>query len=210
VPRDELLEILWPDQDFVHATVSLNSLTYNLQRRLRHQCGGVSPLICANGYYSLNKDAGISTDIAKFDAQVFRGARQSAIGNELEAKRAYELAVGFYGGDLCTGSNVFSVIERERLRASFLSVLAWLADHAYRDQDNEAALHYALLLLKCDPCREDAHRLVMRIRVQRGERAEALRHYRVCEQALRQEFDAAPEALTHELFELIRAGSGQG
>jgi DNA-binding SARP family transcriptional activator len=47
----------------------------------------------------------------------------------------------------------------------------------------------------------------MRIRVRRGERAQALRQYRVCEHVLRSEFNAAPEALTRDLFEQIRVGS---
>ena len=59
-------------------------------------------------------------------------------------------------------------------------------------------------LLACDPYREDAHRVLMRVHVQRGERAQALRQYRVCEQLLRQEFDAPPEAATTALFDRIR------
>ena len=35
VPREALLEALWPEQDTAQATVSLNSLVYSLQRRLR-------------------------------------------------------------------------------------------------------------------------------------------------------------------------------
>ena len=59
--------------------------------------------------------------------------------------------------------------------------------------------------LICDPCREDGYRLAMRAYVRRGERAQALRQYRLCEHVLRREFDTAPEPLTTELFERIRA-----
>ena len=59
-------------------------------------------------------------------------------------------------------------------------------------------------LLDGDPCREDAHRLVMRCHVRRGERAQALRHYLLCQQILRAEFDAAPEPATDALFEQAR------
>jgi DNA-binding SARP family transcriptional activator len=45
----------------------------------------------------------------------------------------------------------------------------------------------------------------MRAYVRRGERAQALRQYRLCEHVLRREFDTAPEPLTTELFERIRA-----
>jgi DNA-binding SARP family transcriptional activator len=75
-------------------------------------------------------------------------------------------------------------------------------------EEYPAALAYALRLIACDPCREDAHRVVMRARVRQGERAQALRQYRLCERVLREEFDARPEALTTELFERIRVDPG--
>ena len=64
---------------------------------------------------------------------------------------------------------------------------------------------YLWRLLARDSCREDAHRLVMRCYVKRGERAAALRHYQVCADLLRVEFDASPEPATVALFEQIRS-----
>lgn len=209
VPREELLETLWPEQDAVHSTVSLNSLVYSLQRQLRDDLQDAATLVYANGCYTLNKQAGVSTDIARFDAHVRRGTRLAADGKDVAAAHAFQYALDLYRGDLYTGTNIYAVIERERLRASFLSVLAWLADRDYREGDDQAALGHALRLLAYDPCREDAHRVVMRIRVRRGERAQALRQYRVCEEVLRREFDVAPEVLTRELFDQVRAGSSQ-
>lgn len=48
VPRESLLNTLWPDQDAKHANVSLNNLVYTLQRRLRDEsvdrdCAGAFP-----------------------------------------------------------------------------------------------------------------------------------------------------------------------
>ncbi len=209
VPREELLETLWPEQDAIHSTVSLNSLVYSLQRQLRDDHDVAAALVYSNGCYTLNKEAGVITDIARFDAHVRSGTRLAQDGRDLAAAHAFESALDLYRGDLCTESNIYAVIERERLRASFLSVLAWLADRSYRDGENDLALGHALRLLAYDPCREDAHRVVMRIHVRRGERTQALRQYRVCEDVLRREFDVAPEVPTRELFDEIRAGSGQ-
>jgi len=208
VTREALLETLWPEQDPVHSTVSLNSLIYSLQRRLKVLVQDSVPLVYENGCYALNKEAGVSTDIARFDIFVSDGTRLAASGNEAAAIRSFECAADLYRGDLCAGSNVYAVIERERLRASVLSVLAWLADRAYRAGNDKAALEYSLRLLAFDPCREDAHRIVMRVHVRRDERAQALRQYQVCEHVLRREFDAMPEAPTRELFNQIRTGSG--
>jgi DNA-binding SARP family transcriptional activator len=204
VPREALLETLWPEQDVSQSTVSLNSLVYSLHRRLRDDAQDATAVVYANGSYYLNRKAGFNTDIACFDALVDRGNWLVSAGRESAAFDAYRQAIGFYRGDLSAGSDVYAVIERERLRARFLTVLARLADCAYRDGDFLAAMDYALRLLAFDPCREDAHRMVMRAHVHRGERAQALRQYRLCENVLRREFDAPPEATTTELFDQIR------
>jgi DNA-binding SARP family transcriptional activator len=66
------------------------------------------------------------------------------------------------------------------------------------------ALLHALDLLRHDPCREDAHRMAMRCYVRQGERAQALRQYRLCREVLAIEFEAAPEPATESLYELVR------
>ena len=97
-----------------------------------------------------------------------------------------------------------AIIERERLRAMHLNLLAYLADDRFAAGDYQGCLEMAGRLLDGDPCREDAHRLVMRCHVRRGERAQALRQYLLCQQILRAEFDAAPEPATDALFEQAR------
>jgi len=73
-----------------------------------------------------------------------------------------------------------------------------------RAMDHATCLEYAWHLLTSDPCREDAHRMVMRCYVHFGQRAEALHHYQVCADILRAEFDTAPEPATTALFDQIR------
>lgn len=207
LPRDALLETLWPGQDASQSTVSLNSLVYSLQRHLRADLLDTDEpvLLYTNGRYALNTEAGVSTDIARFDADLKHGTRLAAKGDDA-AVAILQHAVELYRGDLNAGPSIYAVIERERLRVSYLSVLAWLATKAFQEEDDMAALDHALKLLAAEPCREDAHRLVMRIHVRRGERAQALRQYRVCTDVLLNEFDVAPEPLTRDLFEQIRAG----
>ena len=205
VPRESLLNILWPDQDAKHGNDSLHNLVYTLQRRLRDESPDAPALVFTAGSYYLNRDSGFNTDVASFDGLVASGNRSKRIGELAQAAVRYEQAVALYRGDLSVNLDVTSIVERERLRASFLTVLCWLADRSFQVAQYEAALHYALRLLSCDPCREDAHRLAMRAYLRRGERAQALRQYRLCEHVLRREFDTVPEPLTTDLFDRIRA-----
>jgi hypothetical protein len=55
-----------------------------------------------------------------------------------------------------------------------------------------------------DPAHEMAHRHVMRLLAQAGNRTQALRQYQCCERTLMQELGVAPAAATRRLFEAIR------
>jgi DNA-binding SARP family transcriptional activator len=86
--------------------------------------------------------------------------------------------------------------------------LARLADYFYLVADYPACLQYANRLLENDACREDAHRLLMRCLVRQGERAQALRQYRLCMHILHAEFDTVPERDTTRLFTTRYASIG--
>jgi len=94
--------------------------------------------------------------------------------------------------------------EIHSLRVLYLSALALRGDDAFALSDYATCLQYAHRLLVCEPCREDAHRLIMRCHVRRGERAQALRQYQVCLRMLREEFSADPEPDTTALYDLVR------
>jgi DNA-binding SARP family transcriptional activator len=204
VPRAVLVNLLWPASDSAQATQSLNTLVYSVHKLIGDALGGAAPVLHEDGYYRLNVEAGVGVDIACFDAWANTGDQQVREGDLVHAAMSYGKSVQLYRGDLSVETDVSSALERERLRARFLGLLAYLADEQYRASDYGACLEQAWCLLSHDPCREDAHRFVMRCHVRRGERAAALRHYQVCEHILRVEFDAAPEPATTLLFDQIR------
>ena len=204
VPRDRLLETLWPDTEPTMAGQSLNSLVYSLHKLLGESIGGITPVLYEECSYRLNVEAGIGVDVACFDALAASGDRQHRAGNHKGAAAAYSRAVQLYRGELCAGGDMHGVVERERLHARYLTLIARLAAYHFGEADYNGCLEHALRVLANDPCREDAHRLVMRCYVRRGERAQALRQYRLCETLLRAEFSAVPEPATTILFDQIR------
>jgi DNA-binding SARP family transcriptional activator len=204
VQRSVLVDLLWPASDSALAHQSLNSLVYSLHKLTGDALGGAAAILHEDGYYRLNAAAGVGVDVACFDSWADTGDQQVRDGDLVSAAMSYRQSVGLYRGDLAVERDVGSVLERERLRARFLSLLGYLADAHYRVGEYGACLAQAWRLLRNDPCREDAHRVVMRCYVQRGERAAALRHYQVCARILHAEFDAAPEQATTALFDQIR------
>jgi len=203
--RESLIETLWPDADVARSGHALNSLISALRKLLSDVLAGASPIIYRGGTYELNIDAGVGVDIVHFDNLARTAERQLREGDMTAAVRSWRQAVALYRGDVCSvDDGVRTIMQRERLRALYLSLLGRLADRSFRERDYAAALGYALRLLSHDPCREDAHRLTMRCHVRLGERAQALRQYRVCEQILASEFEARPEPTTYALFEQVR------
>jgi DNA-binding SARP family transcriptional activator len=204
--RNELLEQLWPEQDPALAGQSLNSLVYQLHRRLRQKVAEISIITYDNGYYHLSAPENVSIDIDYFEDWQQRARQALRLGDVEQGLSYCEQALMLYRGDLCCDTNIASVqviLERERLRANFLDLLAYLADY-YLHQNPTQALTYIHRLLNQDPCREDAHRQAMRCYMRLGARAQALRQYQFCNQILASEFGAKPEPATEALFEQIR------
>jgi DNA-binding SARP family transcriptional activator len=197
-------DLLWPASDSAQAIQSLNSLVYSLHKLLGDALGGAAPVLHEDGHYRLNAEVGVRVDVACFDAWANTGDQQVRAGDLARAATSYRQSIHLYRGDLAVETDVGSVLERERLRSRFLSLLAYLADEQYRAGEYGACLEHAWRLLGHDPSREDAHRVEMRCYVLRGVRAAALRHFQVCEHILRAEFDAAPEPATTALFDQIR------
>jgi DNA-binding SARP family transcriptional activator len=204
VERDDLVEAVWPDSERSLGVQSLNTLVYSLRRMLGDSLHQGPPVVHGNGRYRLNTEGGVSVDVVDFDHEIDCGDRLMRAGEIEAAMELYENAIVIYRGDLTVGRYVGEVLERERLRARYLSLWAHLGDHHYASGQYEEALANALSLLRNDPCREDAHRMVMRCYVRLGQRAQALRQYRACVHALDDEFGARPETETSVLFELIR------
>lgn len=204
LPRIELLERLWPDYNLTLAGQSLNSLTYQLNKRVADALNGAGLIIHDNGYYCLNTQAGVGVDLDYFYAWYEAGKHSLRQGDSASATAFYQKALVLYKNDLCGDSNIQTVMERERLRIAFLDLLAYLADYSYNQNDYEQALFYIQRLLWHEPCREDAHRQAMCCYLRLNQRTQALRQYRLCCQALNSEFDAQPEPATVALYDQIR------
>ena len=204
VSRERLAQALWPKSDPVLAFQSLNNLVYTLHKLLGPALQRAAPVLHEDGYYRLNVEAGIGVDVARFDHLLDIAHRQMQAGDTPAALTTFHRAAELYRDDLYQPAGGRIIVERERLRTRYLTLLAHLAEQYYQKGGYQTCLEYLWRLLARDPGREDAHRLLMRCFVRRGERAAALRQYQVCADLLRTEFNAEPEPATLALFEQIR------
>jgi DNA-binding SARP family transcriptional activator len=208
VSQQTLLSSLWPDSEETRGAHALASMVHGLHQSFGDVLGGAPPVLHRAGAYELNTCAGVGVDTAHFNSLVGAAETHLRNGDTDAAITALASAAQFYRGDVYVQDDLRAVVERERLRAVHLSLLSRLADAHFRRKEYKEALHYAGRLLAADPCREDAHRLVMRCHVRLGERAQGLRQFRICEEILQSEYGAPPEGLTRALFERICSDPG--
>lgn len=123
-------------------------------------------------------------------------------------------AVALYRGDFMTGYflddcpefEAWLVREQEGWRRQVTELLERLiAYHARQGEADEALLH-ARRWLEVEPWRERAHRYLMILLAQRGERTAALAQFEICRRALAEELAVDPGKETVALYEQIRAG----
>jgi DNA-binding SARP family transcriptional activator len=193
VPRQRLAFLLWPDSTEAQARTNLRHVLHNLRRALpdSERFLEVTPRTLR-----WRPDAPLKLDIA-----VFEGALARAGDDDVDALRE---AAEAYTGDLLEGAyDAWLLEERERLRQSYLDALDRLARRLAKAGETAGAIVYAERLVRHDPLREPAYRLLMRLHDERGDRARALRAYHACAAALGRELGVEPAPPTRELYEAL-------
>src|SRR5437867_620418 len=63
VPREQIIQALWPESEPVLGRNSLHNLVHHLHKLLGPALQGVAPVLHEDGYYRLNNAAGIGVDV---------------------------------------------------------------------------------------------------------------------------------------------------
>jgi DNA-binding SARP family transcriptional activator len=201
VPRSRLSSLLW---DRVPAEQAKKSF----RQSLRELIGGMGTL--AREVISVNRETILlNTSLCWIDAVALL-ASPAAASNTLRCDLAL-LCGGELLEELEGASPSFDqwlLAERtrftEQLTALFESELAQLAQVGH-DPGKQASV--ARRLIAFDPTHEGASRALMRALNEMGERAQAVREYERCREALRMRLDVEPSRETKALYQAIRTFS---
>ena len=151
---------------------------------------------------SFNQEAGCWLDVVEFE----KGTTYPH-----DIPRLQE-AVAQYRGDFLDGLMLpdaplfegWLLAQRARLREMALSLLHRLVTHFRQEGEYETAVTYARQLLTIEPWHEEAHRQLITLLAQSGQRGAALMQCEACHQLLWEELDVEPAAETKALCEAIR------
>ena len=201
--RDRLATLLWGDRGEEQAHNSLRQIVRALRKSLNDESASI--LISDGDRLTLNPEA-VAVDVQAFEHL-----------SAADSREALEQARALYAGEFLDGIDVKSegfeewlAVERLRLHDLAADMMERLSQLYLRSGEWHAALDAARQLLALDPLHEEGHRILMRIYDRTGRRSLALRQYRICEETVRRELDAAPAPETVRLHSEIRARSGAG
>ena len=197
LPRVRLASLLWGDVGDERAQGSLRQTLMVLRKAL--DVMEPSPLQSDRGTLALDA-ACIEVDAVSF-------ARLAVSGEPADLEAAVEL----YRGDLLEGFNIRdpsfeSWLEEKRrhLRELMPRALMALLEHKRETGDKQAAVSLAHRLLTMDPLQERAHRALMVLYGELGEREAALQQYDRCRELLESELSIVPDAETEALYQALR------
>ncbi len=205
VPRDVLLDLLWPEGDPQMAGNGLRVVLHALRQSL----GGESHdwIVLEGNNYRLHPRSPVWVDVEEFQTNYALGRRlerqQPAV-----AMRHFETAEDLYRDDYLIEDlyEEWTLARREELKDQYLMLLVKLADYASQQDDPEGCIMRCHKILQKDRCREDAHRRLMRSYARLGQRSQALHWYDVCVDTLESVLDVEPSEQTRELHQQILAG----
>jgi DNA-binding SARP family transcriptional activator len=188
-PRARLAGLLWPDSGEERARTNMRQLL----RRLKLAAGGAE---VAPGGDVVRLAPGLAVDAAALAAhgRAGRNAEVLALSGELLGTLDY--------GD-CPDFARWLAGAREALALLRRRAATAAADACEAAGELGEALEAAERLLQLEPYSEEAHRRLMRLHHQRGDRGAAREAYARCRRALREELDAAPSPETEALARLL-------
>jgi DNA-binding SARP family transcriptional activator len=206
-PRDELLAEFWPE---VRPELARNRLQVAVSG-LRKTLAPVTdaPLIeYADGCYRLNRAFEFEVDVKQFEVALREAHEADLSGDPHDAVRAYRRAVAGYHGEFAADApyEQWTLLPRENLRIRYIEALDRLARLLLENNDVDECIAIGHRMLEVDPCREDAHRLLMRCYTRQGRVYQALRQYEFCCRILSATIETQPAPQTTQLYRTIMAG----
>jgi DNA-binding SARP family transcriptional activator len=203
--REQVMELLWPEQDPEAASNNLHKALYTARRALEPNLRPSWPSAYIHLEWNrvvLDESAGLRVDVDEFEraADVAQQTRESA---------AYTSALERYTGELLPEDRYedWAIERREALERRYLGLLMELADLHESEDRPYAAIDALAHVVAREPVHEEAHVALMRLYAQSGQRYLAVREYQRLRAALRRELDLEPTPAITQLYRDIAAGN---
>jgi ATP/maltotriose-dependent transcriptional regulator MalT/DNA-binding SARP family transcriptional activator len=208
IPKDILIEAVWPDRHPDHSLQNFKVNLYRLRRLLEPELRpsrGSAYIHLKDNLVSLDKHlCQVDTDTLHHLCKRVRRTDTRldthdllAIGREAEA---------LYQGDFLPEEPYLTWAEMKRttLRQEFIQLMYRLGRRLQDQEEFRAARHCYQRIVRIDPAQEKAQRCLMHLLDKAGRAQDALQTYHTLKAFLASEIGTTPDIATDELFRAIR------
>ncbi len=206
ISSDQIIDILWPDEDPETARRRLHVRISQLRRALG---GGKSLVQTVDGGYIFVLGGQCWLDVDEFQRAVVEGQHQVRAGKQLEAIQTFEQAREWYRGDFLVEDLYadWTFSTREFFQERFLSLLTELSETYARQGRYRLAISRCQEALNRDPLRETIYVRLMLYHYFAGERSQSLRLFERCKKELAAELGVEPLENTVKIAAQIQGGT---
>jgi DNA-binding SARP family transcriptional activator len=206
VPKDVLIEMLWPDCDPEAGSNNLKSAVYALRQMFsgstsRHKT--YSPIVVySDGNYFIDPELNLWVDVDEFEQCWLAGRRLDKTNEMEQAVKQFQLADELYRGDYLEDElyTEWTLLRREALKDTYLAILAKLINASFKSGDYENCIVYSQKILAKDSCHEEAYQWLIRCHSRLGQRHRAKQWFNLCVATLKKELNTAPNRKTATLY----------
>lgn len=216
--RDILATLLWPDWPDDAARRNLRQTLHRLRQLLDKIEAGLGDELFTTTRQTvqLNQTA-VLLDVQQFHQHLAacNDHPHTSLATCTHCLTEMRQAAQLYQGDLLDGFSLkdalpfeeWLVIQREQQQQLALDLLSKLTNGLTEANALADAQAIAAQQLNIAPWRESAHRQLMRLFMQQGQRSKALAQYESCRDLLMQELGVEPSAETDGLYQQIKNGT---
>ncbi|MEO7196832.1 MAG: BTAD domain-containing putative transcriptional regulator [Pseudonocardiaceae bacterium] len=194
IPRDQLMELLWPGVAPAVAGNRLSVLLSTVRDVLQPQPVGEGPLVTTDGAVSLNR-AQVSVDLEDFLTRAIT-ALDADRAKEPDVTARLAAAVTAHTGDFLEEDpyHEWAGALAEEVRATHIALLRALTARLREAGDIDAVVRYTLRLLEQDHYDEEAHLTLIRTLLDARRLGQARRYYHIYVRRMK-EIDVSPSPL---------------
>lgn len=207
VPRDQLLDYLWPDMDQDQARNNLYVVWSSMKHALTPALGRGEdcPYVENRRGVCRTVPGRVVTDLEEFERKLEEATRARSEGDDAAELVALQRASELYRGDLLPGEaydDWFATL-RERCRHDYEDAMLRAAALQEQRGDVRGALGLLRRALVHDPWREDLYQAALRLQIVAGQRSAAIETYLTCRTRLVEDLGIDPSAETTRLYEQV-------
>ncbi len=181
IPREVLIEMLWPDQDISKTGKRFNVAMSSLRKVLEPDISPRAPsayILRKKGSYRLCRDKETKIDLEQFLEEIQKAEKLETKSPETKssakAMARYLAAESWYQGPFLEEDPYedWCIRERDRLNSKYIQVLTSILGFYEAKKELKHCVTYAKKILKTDPYDEEVVRKLMGFYASQGKRTE--------------------------------------